>query len=347
MRPFRLRAAALMAVLLAIPSPAAATHREGDLRGRVITSAGAPLAGACVLAYLGDAQDRTAWTHTLSDGTFEMLWLAEGSYSLFIAACTAGRYENAWYESGLTREEATPVIIESDGSTTVTMTLFPAMSSISGQLRDGDGKVYPGADVVLHEERRGPISIGGSNADGFYRFDDLPAGRYFLHLRECWSSCHPQWYSGKASAEEADRVVLDGVTPVEGIDFLVEKVIPPVPDASLRLSVTEQGPTASTVRADLASIGTAPTSGGWVVMELCPKSAVECRQRLFKILPMDPGAVHAVEWKVGLPNEGFIGDATVTAVIRTSGDSDVSNDSGSVEIWQGVAGLGDGFWLWI
>ncbi|GAA1877931.1 carboxypeptidase regulatory-like domain-containing protein [Asanoa iriomotensis] len=157
---------------------AAPTTGVGTLTGTVKDAAGAPIAGARVVAD-GDDSDRTVLTG--ADGTFT-------------ASLPVGDYDVSASAFGYQTESATATITE-DASTTVNLTLEAAPSHrVSGTVTSA-GAPVGGATVTIASQIE-PVTTG---ADGTFTFPSVPEGTYELAVT-----------AGSCNAPFSRQVVVDG-----------------------------------------------------------------------------------------------------------------------------------------
>ena len=183
----------LREVLEGQPSVLTLTAAGGDVRGRVITGDGEPVAGARVaIGEPRDADRRTdgslvfQWSSrsatTDGDGRFSLAGVAPGSQPLYAFA------------EGLA-SAATRIDVAAGETTFAEISLSPGVT-VTGVVRDGDGQPVAGAVILALDgpfkdpfPTQGPTDRGRpfhrpatrSGEDGAYRLDHVPGGAVHLY----------------------------------------------------------------------------------------------------------------------------------------------------------------------
>ncbi|MER7989887.1 MFS transporter [Streptomyces noursei] len=143
---------------------------DAGFRGRVVDSAGGPVAGATVT--LIDRHGQQAGVTTAA---------ADGSFVL--AAPTAGTYVLTGAAPGHTPQAASATHYGEGTVAEVRLALVPTGSRLRGTLRGGpDGAALTGASVVVTDGRGDVVTCTSTDADGRWEVGQLPDGDYTLVL---------------------------------------------------------------------------------------------------------------------------------------------------------------------
>ncbi len=142
---------------------------RGEIRGRVLNQEGVGLPGYRVLVR-HEKNDKPGYvsrqTKTDSDGGFEIVGLAEGTYE--VSAVGVGRAQPI-LKSGV----ATDAVLEF------------RFGSIAGRVRRDDGASLKGCTMLAFQGAvRRPVGEGAIAADGTFRISGLAGGRYRLEVRD-------------------------------------------------------------------------------------------------------------------------------------------------------------------
>lgn len=185
---------------------------HGGVFGRILSNAGAPVAGARV----GIEAGRTVIeTTTDADGDYELGYLAAGSYVVYVWRATSAPKQ--WWPRAEVVADAQPVTVAVGSRVRVDERLFP-LGSITGSYTTRDGR-----PIVAMVEADGNRDLGArtSATDGSFTLWLAP-GDYTVYF-DAESDNRDQWATGTLdeAAAEVFTVREDGVVhldehPVEG-----------------------------------------------------------------------------------------------------------------------------------
>ncbi len=220
----------LMIAALAAAQDQTGNNGTGSIKGTVVDSVTHQPVREARVSLAGDPGHNQV---TDAAGTFEIDNLPPGRYSLDIEhrEYPQGRSRSIAIKAG---EQAAPIVVE----------LVP-FAAVSGRVLDEDSDPLPACSVHL-QFARPPYQeviamqdfreVLGSSADGEYRLDRVPAGKYILRA-QCQapvfeprplstgpdplptSAYPPQFYPAASSAELAEAIELAPGQERSGIDF--------------------------------------------------------------------------------------------------------------------------------
>jgi hypothetical protein len=127
---------------------------------------GQPVGGATVTVANGRGEIAGAVT-TAADGSFRLSQLAEGQYTLVVAAAAYAPL-------------AVPVTVE-EGELAQHDVELPASGRVIGTVLTADGgQPFPAAQLVLANEVGAEVATATADAEGRFTLADVPSGRYTL-----------------------------------------------------------------------------------------------------------------------------------------------------------------------
>jgi protocatechuate 3,4-dioxygenase beta subunit len=183
----------------------------GQITGRVTNGTGDPVPGVQVVAPDAAGMAMQATT-TLSDGTYILGSLREGSYSLVfnVSTCVAGNYVSRGYGSG------EPVLV-ADGQTTSGIDVVVSdAGAISGRLDGPDGHGLMNGSVGAFRDQAGDFFAATIDYQGNYTIRNLPPGDYrvrFAYTYGTITNYPPKWYPDAADGASAALIpVIAGET---------------------------------------------------------------------------------------------------------------------------------------
>ncbi|MBD3168968.1 MAG: T9SS type A sorting domain-containing protein [candidate division Zixibacteria bacterium] len=184
-----------------------------------------PIAGATIAVFIPEHNRPFRVTESGNNGDYLFEELPVGRY--IVMARAEGFYPQ-WYPMSPNPEGAQPVEVIEGGITDGIDFLLeegeiPEDGMISGFVysRGDDNPPLPGAVVSLFvREGHEPIRRTEAGDDGYYVFDDLPPGVYFVEARH--EGFHPQWFDMKPNRREADPIPLEQGSVIEDINFVLE-----------------------------------------------------------------------------------------------------------------------------
>lgn len=191
-----------------------------SVAGRV-TRAGAPVAGALVMAFTpADTWVGSFWATTAADGTYTLDGLGAASTYRILAIGPAGSsLETRWYPGTGQRAGATPVDTTAGPVTGIDID-WPAAPGISGVVTGPGGSPLAGATVTAYQPTDGYVGTVAvtAAADGSYSIDRLAPGTYLLLVRpRAGSGAAACWHAGVLKRADATPVTFTGA-PRTGID---------------------------------------------------------------------------------------------------------------------------------
>ena len=163
-----------------------------------------------------------AFVTTAEDGRYVVDELPAGTYIVSAASEGGWEYVQRWYVDAATPQDATEVALE-EGERRVdidiALPLRVSASSISGTVRDQDGRPLMGAfieigpaagpDPVSSSEPSRLWAYGQADDTGAYRVDRLPAGTYTVHASYSRGDRYGHsWYDGVDDPRYATPVSL-------------------------------------------------------------------------------------------------------------------------------------------
>ena len=210
--------------------------RGGSVSGRVVDNEGNPVVRAEIWVYQPNAAGEPypddiqhySWAITDENGEYLASGLFEGEYFVQAQIYAPNYSISRWYDNVTSFEEATPVRVELGGETSeinFTIDINKDLGSITGQIGNPDEDGILEAQVRLESITREGFyyyDYARIDADGTYRFDDVPAGSYQVAL-EYWTDWYFNiiWYDGVNSPEMATPVDVVGEQETTDINFTI------------------------------------------------------------------------------------------------------------------------------
>ena len=208
--------------------------RGGTISGQLIDQDGEPIVGAEVWAFPPNEQGEPnsdypyiyGYGSTDENGNYLLSGLFEGEY--LVQANVYNRFLTVtqWYENADRFEDATPVAVvfgENTPNIDFNIDITTDLGSLSGYIRNEDGTPLLEAQVRL-ESLTNPnfyyYLAAYPDADGMYRFDEVPADSYRVAL-EYWTDWYYRviWYEDAISPENATPVAVIKDQETENINF--------------------------------------------------------------------------------------------------------------------------------
>jgi len=190
---------------------------------------GAPIPGQSASVYLvqpADAGHKLACQVTAGNGggSYTIAGLASGSYAVSFYSESAGSdYLYQYFAAKKQESEATPVAVSSPSATGGVNAELQKGGQISG-LVTAAGSHAPVAEVLVCAEENSAKPIGGgcafTSASGEYTISGLLSASYTVKFLVFFGAetYFVQYYNGKASAGEADPIVVTAPTTVAGVN---------------------------------------------------------------------------------------------------------------------------------
>ncbi|MCP4633060.1 MAG: T9SS type A sorting domain-containing protein [candidate division Zixibacteria bacterium] len=201
----------------------------GVITGMVQNINGEPIGNAQVSAYSYEGGRLLESTRANDGGEYELVLEVRCQYCKVKA--DAEDYAEQWFDHQLNYEEADIVEVPEDGIVeNIDFSLSEGMPEETGGMT---GTVFgfnppepeefplPGAVVaVFLPEHEHPFRVTEAREGGFYNFEELPVGDYFVMSHT--EGFYPQWYPESPNPEGAELVEITHNTVTEGINFLLE-----------------------------------------------------------------------------------------------------------------------------
>ena len=216
----RLRGAALtvvasLATTLLVAGPAQAVGKPTRIKGTVVSTSGAGLAGI-VVTTLADPTGTGEWVAvddavTGVDGKYNVGKLDDGWYRVRFDDPT-GAYTGEFYDDAARIEDATPVDLTLGGMPTLAIAELEAATHLAGTVTGADGAGIAGAEVTTYVMQAGawaPFRSLVAGPDGAYDFAALPTGDYTLGFRDPVSGVTEYW-DDQESIADATAVAVPG-----------------------------------------------------------------------------------------------------------------------------------------
>jgi hypothetical protein len=197
----------------AAPSTASAAP-PGGVHG-VVTGGGSGLAGIDVRVY--DATTGVAFrkTTTAADGSFTVAGMAPATVKVRFSDSQA-LWRLQWFAGASSLATATPIVITDTVVDGIDATLAPITTRVSGHVTAAsDATPIGGIDVRISDATTGVLAAKTTtDAQGSYRFVDLPVGTYVIRFSDSTSLWAWQWFDGASSATGSTPVTVAEGTPV-------------------------------------------------------------------------------------------------------------------------------------
>lgn len=189
----------------------------GRIIGTVRNVTNAPIASVCADAYVGE--DWKGGAYTAADGTYEIFGLPTGNYTVNFVPCEAGNYLPEWYNDKPDQVTANPVAVTAGGTTAGIDAVLANGNSISGTITTEHGTPLSNACAYARTSETTTVESDGTDADGNYRLEPLPAGSYRIYFANCsGTGLVPEWYLNKADFASATPVTVSGGTDSTGVN---------------------------------------------------------------------------------------------------------------------------------
>lgn len=179
----------------------------------IVTAGGQPVGSAPVAVY-SRTDSGASWemqhdTLTAADGTYRFDGLAPGTYAVKFGA--TGVLAPEWWGDAAEQSAATPIELGARSHEEIDADLSPG-AVISGTVGAIDGGTVAGTTVAAFRQEKSAegtlqwvfIDSGAVAADGRYRIDALPAGRYTLAFALGRHRLAPEWWGGGSNQKDAE-----------------------------------------------------------------------------------------------------------------------------------------------
>ena len=193
------------------------------IAGTVVDRADAPIAGAGITLCRVSSNCQRAETDAAGSFTFSAL--VEGVYVL-----RAERFGYLRSEYGALRPggDGTPIVLASNQRLTDVTLTIARTGSVSGTVRDVDGRPAAGIFVGLNRpDQPGEFGLEKTKADGTYVLDGVPAGNYYVVAGMMRGDEKvPTFYPSSGSAAHATTVNVRNGEERDHIDILLVRGSP-------------------------------------------------------------------------------------------------------------------------
>ncbi|WWB87080.1 carboxypeptidase regulatory-like domain-containing protein [Priestia aryabhattai] len=140
----------------------------GTITGTVVNAqTGTPLSGAVLQVFQSGSTTPVANTVTDQNGSFSLIGLAPGEYSLVSQATGFGSV-------------AVGTVVTSGNTITITVQAPPFPGVISGRVTDFSGNALSNATVRLLDSNQNVVGIGSADLTGNYTIGNITAGTYTI-----------------------------------------------------------------------------------------------------------------------------------------------------------------------
>ncbi len=194
----------------------AALAAGGQITGTVTdASTSAPLGNVEVDVY-GPSGSLVTYTHTASDGTYEVPGLATGNYKVgFVPTET---YLPQFYNGKANLATADPVSVTAGATTSAINAALAAGGQITGTVTDASTSApVENVEVDLYDSTGAVVASAQTASDGTYTISGLATGTYKVGFVPT-ETYLPQFYNGKATLAAADPVSVTAGSPTTGIN---------------------------------------------------------------------------------------------------------------------------------
>jgi hypothetical protein len=221
----------------------AMTPIGGTVTGSIVAADGSPLGEeSCgfLAVYRADATDpdESFADVEAENGTFSVV-LPAGSYK-FAVGDYCSDSPLAWY-GGVDLASAEEVTVELDGTSPLGVIGLADPSSISGTVKDTEGKAIADVTVRANTDVGGTPRVAGvakTDANGRYTVGGLGEGTYTLEFTDAITEYLPEWYDDAADYASADRLVVGEAQDVTARNAVLAEALPAAQARSLTGKVT-------------------------------------------------------------------------------------------------------------
>jgi hypothetical protein len=199
---------------------AASLTKGGNVTGTVDMGT-QPVANECVNAYQAGSSVSLANASTSAEGTYELMGLAAGSYSVEFG-CSYGTDAVQWYSNAANQVTATKVAVTGGATTSGISANLVAGGSISGTVVNTSSSPMGGVCVSASDPgSASTVSTSVTSPDGTYTLQGLATSSYDVEFDPTCggypSDPGVQWYNGKASQATANAVSVTAGSTTTGI----------------------------------------------------------------------------------------------------------------------------------
>jgi protocatechuate 3,4-dioxygenase beta subunit len=174
----------------------AVLQRAGSVTGTVTGPNGRPLAGVCVAAYStadqtaefqGQIDEGSGAGITGSNGRYQLLGLAPGSYHVQFVPCLLTTDSPLWYDQRVLAGRANAITVQSGKVTTGINAQLRKSGSFSGRVTNSAGAPVSGACVEAFNATGSIFQFGFTDPTGAYTVSGLASGGYSVEFTPCFS----------------------------------------------------------------------------------------------------------------------------------------------------------------
>lgn len=294
----------------------------GSLTGTVTKAGGGGLAGIQVYAFKdvgGGIWQSVRATTTAFDGSYAMRGMYYGTFRVEFTD-PAGAYQDQWYDHQLFSSTGDDVVVPPGGT----------RSGVDGELAEagrvgggvtGGGHGLGGITVSFYQ----PDGAGDwyaaysveTGADGSYLATQLPVGDYRVGFSDPSGQWAPQFYRGRASLDDGDRVSVTFGATTSGIDAVLL--------SAGRVTGTVTDLQGTGLPGIVAFLWQSDGSGGWSGHWSATTDALGVYRvdglaaGVYRVTFWDPAHVYASQCYLYRPSLRLGDDVTVTAGATTAG----------------------------
>ena len=209
--------------VVAILAATAGFSMAATISGTVTAPGGAALEDIQVSAYRynGNWYEQEDFTRTDANGDYTIENLQAGTYRVDFNDWR-GDYAQEWYDNSITRNSAAELILAGSDNAGGISAELAAATRISGRVTDRAGNPLEDITVWPYLQVDGDnweqLDGRGTDANGEYTLDGIPAGTYRVQF-ETWPPIYaPQWYSNALEQANATGFVAPAGGMVSGIN---------------------------------------------------------------------------------------------------------------------------------
>ena len=208
----------IIALMLLLPSAALADG--GDIVGTVYLD-NQTGSGLCV-DVVDNGGNVVASQLTNGAGDYNVYVSQPGSYTVRFSDCGAGYVTTQWYPYAATQEDATAVVVESDGITPNVNGYLSSAGRITGNLKDTLNAVLTGACVKAEDQNGYPVGQTTTDGNGNYELGGLPAGQVLIKFEGCSAGNYvTEYYDNVRAPLYATAIDVQAGETKSGIDAIL------------------------------------------------------------------------------------------------------------------------------
>lgn len=181
----------------------------GSISGKALDQASQPVPNVCTYATLVDGSGPWVEARTNAQGQYTISELPPGSYRVWFTECPDGRsdrFDLQFYNGVAGADEATQVAVEDAQTTPNIDASLSILGSVTGRVTTAWGRPVHGATVSLVKADGSTLPAAGTQPDGTYRFDRVPAGDYRVSFDGSHLGYDVRWHPNATTADDATAV---------------------------------------------------------------------------------------------------------------------------------------------